>query len=319
MYKKILDIIEKSWVKKFYALFTTIISLIGIIYSIKEETPMWDKIYITSTYFFVFLSCVISAFIIYKSNKLTESKNQEINSLNNEIHDLENTINNKNKMILSMSERFKKLSKRNFSDLLSSEFMDSSKSEREILSKGKHYGIASIISHLNSSVTETTNTQSNHYERLYVLSSDLNIESEKFNKNLMDMQYYLFYTGEDSYDIDEQHINKLREVSSLSLQKQEIIRKLCAEYDESDSSLIVPLYSKYGDIYEIYGFLEISFDDIDKIENRELIKNIAIVVAYDLSYYLCRLLNNIRNRDLSNNSQDILNTVYQYISKSKEV
>ncbi|MGF0046678.1 hypothetical protein ACQRD4_01685 [Streptococcus hyointestinalis] len=326
---------EKIWsnkyIRRIFSVLGFILAFLGVIFSIVTMDSSDARIrdvammaYI-SVYIMAIASSIIAVSGIYKE---TKNKDIEINKLREknievgrEIDTLKTEKDREFERLNTILERLKLYSKKKSTDLQSYEAMQKDKSVKDVISKGKHFGIASIIGELKELINSLEDSGCKHYERLYLLATDLTTNStdNKTTKDVNDIEYYLFYTGQNSFENDERLIYKRLNLSQLDREK-EYLRTLKNDYIIKDEcySLFLPLSINYNyNINEIYGFFKVDF--LGEPKNRDMIKNITIAIQYDLSYYIYRMLNSIRDKLVVDDSEDLLQELHKYITNTEEV
>ncbi|HFI0426352.1 TPA: hypothetical protein ACGOW3_000640 [Streptococcus suis] len=326
---------EKLWsnkyIRRIFSVLGFILAFLGVIFSIvtmdSSDARIRDVAMTanTSVYIMAIASSIIAVSGIYKE---TKNKDIEINKLceknievGREIDTLKTEKDREFERLNTILERLKVYSKKKSTDLQSYEVMQKDKSVKEVISKGKHFGIASIIGELKELINSLEDSGCKHYERLYLLATDLTVNStdNKTTKDVNDIEYYLFYTGQNSFENDECLIYKRLNLSQLDREK-EYLRTLKNDYIIKDEgySLFIPLSINYNyNINEIYGFFKVDF--LGEPKNRDMIKNITIAIQYDLSYYIYRMLNSIRDKLVVDDSEDLLQELHKYITNTEEV
>ena len=326
---------EKLWSNKYirgiFSVLGFILTFLGVIFSFvtKDSSDARIREVAMTANISVYIMAITSSFIavsgIYKE---TKNKDIEINQLRDksievgrEIDTLKTEKDREFKRLNTILERLKVYSKKKSTDLQSYEIMPKDKSVQEVISKGKHFGIASIIGELKELINSLEDSGCKHYERLYLLATDITVNStdNKTNKDVNDIEYYLFYTGQNSFENDERLIYKRLNLSQLE-QEKEYLRTLKNDYIIKDESysLFIPLSINYNyNINEIYGFFKVDFSGEPK--NKDMIKKITIAIQYDLSYYIYRMLNSIRDKLVVDDSKDLLQEIHKYITNTEEV
>ena len=236
---------EKLWSNKYirgiFSVLGFILTFLGVIFSFvtKDSSDARIREVAMTANISVYIMAITSSFIavsgIYKE---TKNKDIEINQLRDknievgrEIDTLKTEKDREFKRLNTILERLKVYSKKKSTDLQSYEIMPKDKSVQEVISKGKHFGIASIIGELKELINSLEDSGCKHYERLYLLATDITVNStdNKTNKDVNDIEYYLFYTGQNSFENDERLIYKRLNLSQLE-QEKEYLRTLKNDY-----------------------------------------------------------------------------------------
>lgn len=197
---------EKLWSNKYirgiFSVLGFILTFLGVIFSFvtKDSSDARIREVAMTANISVYIMAITSSFIavsgIYKG---TKNKDIEINQLRDknievgrEIDTLKTEKDREFERLNTILERLKVYSKKKSTDLQSYEIMPKDKSVQEVISKGKHFGIASIIGELKELINSLEDSGCKHYERLYLLATDITVNStdNKTNKDVNDIEYY---------------------------------------------------------------------------------------------------------------------------------